>query len=207
MSHDTDPADAWTVERLTVSTERRTLTATCLGAGSAGDPDAERIDDVEVMQPSGLLANPAVTPTLEAIGVRRGDELLALFLIDKGGAAQAVESGETRLHGVGPNNQATVIRLRADGAIEVTSAGNGHVVVTASGTGEVRLNGSAVKVAAHNDPVNLGSWTHVPASGTGVTPCSLSYTPPGGSPTSIGAGTDVAGKVNVTAARRVKTTG
>lgn len=205
---DSDSIDAWKALSLSVSTTRRCMTAVCAGVGSEGDDNAaEQIPDVEVMQPSGFMANPTLTATTEAMSVRRGDELIALFLVDKGAPAQAVESGETRLYGVGASNSAAVIRIRADGSIEVTSAGNGHVTVTANGTGEIRLNGSALKVAADTDPVNVGTWTHVPAGGTGVSPCSLSYTPPGGSSTPIGAGTAVAGKVSVTASRRVKTTG
>ena len=201
---DTDPIDAFEPVSLTVSTSHRVLTATCVGLGAAGDnTNAERFDGVEVAQPSGLLAHPALTATSEALCVRRGDELIALFLIDKGAPAQAVESGETRLHGVGGSNAAAVIRIRADGSIEITSASNGHVTVNANGTGEVRLNGADVKVAADADPVDLGAWTFVPGTGG----ASLSYTPPGGVSTPIGTGTAVAGKVNVTASRRVKTTG
>ena len=107
---DDDPIDAWKPLALSVSTTRRCLTATCAGVGSEGDDNAaEQIPDVEVMQPAGFMANPALTATSEAIAVRRGDELIALFLVDKGAAAQAVESGETRLYGVGASN-ATAVR-------------------------------------------------------------------------------------------------
>ena len=202
-----DEIETWKPIALTPSTARRTMTAQCVGVGAEGDDaNAERLDVCEVMQPSGFAAAPALTATTEAVAVRRGDELVVLFLIDKGATAQTVESGESRLYGVGASNAATVIRIRASGAIEITSANNGHVTVTANGTGEIRLNGSSLKVAADTDPADLGSWTHVPASGAGVTPCSLSYTPPGGSSSPITTGTAVAGKVSVSAARRVKTT-
>ena len=121
---DDDPIDAWKPLALSVSTTRRCLTATCAGVGSEGDDSAaEQIPDVEVMQPAGFMANPALTATSEAIAVRRGDELIALFLVDKGAPAQAVESGETRLYGVGASNAAAVIRIRNSGAVEITSAG------------------------------------------------------------------------------------
>ena len=145
---DEDPIDAFKVLSLATSTTRRVLTAQCAGVGSEGADDAaERFDGVEVAQPAGLMASPALTATTEALAVRRGDELIALFLIDKGAAAQAVESGETRLHGVGANNAATVIRLRADGSIEITSANNGAIAINANGTGDVVVNGGSLKVA------------------------------------------------------------
>ena len=121
---DSDSIDAWKALSLSVSTTRRCMTAVCAGAGSEGDDNAaEQIPDVEVMQPAGFMALPALTATTEAMSVRRGDELIALFLVDKGAPAQAVESGETRLYGVGASNSAAVIRIRNSGAVEIASAG------------------------------------------------------------------------------------
>ena len=137
---DDDPIDAWKPLALSVSTTRRCLTATCAGVGSEGDDNAaEQIPDVEVMQPAGFFAHPALTATSEAIAVRRGDELIALFLVDKGAAAQAVESGETRLYGVGASNAAAVIRIRASGAIVIAASG---ASVTVTGSGVDMLNAS-----------------------------------------------------------------
>ena len=153
-----DPIDAFKVLSLATSTTRRVLTAQCAGVGSEGADDAaERFDGVEVAQPAGLLASPALTATTEALAVRRGDELIALFLIDKGAAAQAVESGETRLHGVNGTNAATVVHIRADGSMDITSANNGAINISAHGTGDVVVNGGAKRVAREEDALNVGT--------------------------------------------------
>lgn len=166
---DTDPIDAFEPVSLTVSTSHRVLTATCVGLGAAGDnTNAERFDGVEVAQPSGLLAHPALTATSEALCVRRGDELIALFLIDKGAPAQAVESGETRLHGVGGSNAAAVIRIRADGSIEITSAG-----------------ATAVKLQDGSQPFVRGT-TYADALGTAVDALKVLNTAVGTFATAVG---------------------
>jgi len=171
---DTDSVEPWKAVALAASASLRVVTGTFVGAGAEGaDDTAERIDDCEVAQPSGLMALPALTATSEAFCVRRGDELVALFLIDKGAAAQAVESGETRLYGVGASNAATVIRLRADGSIDITSAANGAVRVTANGTGDVVVNGGSLKVARVTDPVRVGTLTGT----AGPYPLALTFTP------------------------------
>lgn len=194
------------VSRLTVSTVRRVTTVQITGAGAEGaDSTAETVSSCEVIQPLGLMAYPTLGTGTEALIARIGDNPVALALIDKTRTAQAVEAGEVRLYGPGSSNAAAVIRIRADGSIEVTSLNNTNVTVTANGTGEVRVNGSALKIAADTDPVDLGTWTHVPAAGAGVTPCSLSYTPPGGAPTPIVTAQAVAGKVAVSSSRRAKT--
>jgi len=190
------------LSRLTVSTARRVLTAQITGAGDAGDDaSAETLSSVEVVQPLGLLAYPTLGATTEALIARIGDTAVALGLIDKGGAAQAVEAGEVRLYGPGSQNATATVRIRADGSIEITSTSNQNITVTANGTGEVRVNGSAVKIAADTDPVDLGAWTFIPGTGG----ASLAYTPPGGAPTPIGAATPVAGKIAVASTRRAKT--
>ena len=190
------------LSRLTVSTARRVLTAQITGAGDAGDDaTAETLSAVEVVQPLGLLAYPTLGATTEALIARIGDTAVALGLIDKGGAAQAVEAGEVRLYGPGSQNATAVVRIRADGSIEITSTSNQNITVTAAGTGEVRVNGSAVKIAADTDPVDLGVWTFIPGTGG----ASLSYTPPGGAPTPITTATSVAGKIAVASTRRAKT--
>jgi hypothetical protein len=190
------------LSRFAVSTANRVTTAQITGAGAAGDDStAETVDACEVVQPLGLMAYPTLGASTEALIARLGDRPVVLAMIDKGRAAQAVEAGEVRLYGPGSSNAAAVIRIRADGSIEVSSLNNTNVTVTASGTGEVRVNGSAVKIAADTDPVDLGAWTFVPGTGG----ASLTYTPPGGAPTPITTATAVAGKIAVTAARRAKT--
>jgi hypothetical protein len=148
------------VTSVAVSTSTRAVTMQAAGAGAEGDDnDAERFDEVEVVQPLGVLANPILTDTTQAVAVRHGDELVALFIVDKGRSAQAIESGETRLYGAGTNNQTTVIRLRASGAIEITSANNGAINITANGTGDVVVNGGSLKLARVTDPVRIGTVT------------------------------------------------
>lgn len=151
-----------TVTGVTVSSSSRALTAQAAALGSAGDNNAsERFDGVEVTQPAGLMASPAVTSTTEAVCVRRGDELVALVLIDKGAAAQGVEAGETRLYGVGGDNATAVVRIRANGDVEVTAKSGRNVNLTVSGGGDVVLAGGSLKAARVTDPVNIGTITGI----------------------------------------------
>jgi hypothetical protein len=140
-----DDEDAPTIEFITVasaatSSQRRVATLQGLGAGAVGDDaGAERFDNVELAQPAGLFALPQTTSNTEAVVIRRGDEAIALVVIDKSRPPQDVEAGETRLHGVGGSNSATVIRLRANGAVEITSLTGQNVTVTAPAAGTVVL--------------------------------------------------------------------
>jgi len=170
---DDDPIDAYKVLSLATSTTRRVLTAQCAGVGSEGADDAaERFDGVEVAQPSGLMASPALTATTEALAVRRGDELIALFLIDKGAAVQALAAGETKLHGVNATNAGTVIHIRADGSMDITSANNGAINISAHGTGDVVVNGGSLKVARATDPVSVTlTALQIGSITVGGTPC------------------------------------
>lgn len=180
------------------SAVQRTLLAQLHAGEANGRPIPA--DDVEVIQPLGVRAKPVVREGTEAAVFELANGQRVCILVDKTRDTGAVEpaDGEVVLGGLAA--PAAVVHIKADGSIEITSAGSGHVTVTANGTGEVRLNGADVKVAAHNDPVDLGAWTYVP----GV---SLAYTPPGGASTPIGTATPVAGKINVTATRRTKTSG
>lgn len=58
-------------------------------------------------------------------------------------------------------------------------------------------DGTGCKGVAYKDgQVNLGRFTHVPASGTGVTACKLLWTPPGGgAPAEITTATELDGKI------------
>ena len=144
------------VNAVSVSTSTRATTAQVSAAGAAGaDNDAERFDAVEIAQPLGLMASPTVTESTEAVCVRRGDELVALVLIDKGAASQSVEDGETRLYGVGINNSTAVIRLRANGDVEITATSARAIRLTTSGGGDIVLNGGSLKVARVTDPVSV----------------------------------------------------
>ena len=137
---------------VTAASSTRATTIQLAAVGSEGDDDgAERGDAVEVLQPAGVMASPSITATTEAPFVRLGDRQVALGLIDKGAPAQSVEGGETRVYGCGASNAQTVIRLRANGDIEIT-AGSTH---------EVIINGGTLKVARVTDPVRIGTLTAV----------------------------------------------
>ena len=140
------------LSRLTVSTARRVLTAQITGAGAAGDDaNAETLSAVEVVQPLGLLAYPTLGVTTEALIARIGDTAVALGLIDKGGAAQAVEAGEVRLYGPGSQNATAVVRIRADGSIEITAKSGLNVTATAPAAGVVILQNGSQAFVRGND--------------------------------------------------------
>ena len=140
------------VTAMSASSSRRVATLQAVGVGAVGDDaGAERFDAVELAQPSGLFAVPQTTANTEAVVIRRGDEAVALVVIDKSRPAQSAEGGETRLHGVGANNSTAVIRIRADGSIEVTSKTNLNVSIAAGGTGVVRMQDASQSFVRGND--------------------------------------------------------
>ncbi len=144
------------VTAMSASSSRRVATLQAVGVGAVGDDaGAERFDAVELAQPSGLFAVPQTTANTEAVVIRRGDEAVALVVIDKSRPAQSAEVGETRLHGVGANNSTAVIRIRADGSIEITATSARNISLTTSGGGDVVLNGGSLKVARATDPVSV----------------------------------------------------
>lgn len=161
--------DLATVTRLDADAQRRVITAQIRGAVTDDAPeDAEEHDEVEVLQPAGLLARPELTATTEAAVVMRGDEPVVILLIDKGATAQTPEAGEVRLHGVAAASATAVVRIRANGSIEITAASGQDVVV----------NGGSLKVARDTDPVNrttaMGTWmTQVQAAVNGLAPGSV----------------------------------
>ena len=133
---------------VTVSSNSRATTVQLAAVGQAGDDDgAERIDAVEVLQPAGLMAAPSLSSTAEAAFVRIGDQVIALAVVDKGAPSQAVEAGEVRLYGPGSSNATAVIRIRADGSIEITPKAATNVV----------LAGGSLSVARATDPVGAGA--------------------------------------------------
>ncbi len=146
--------------RTIVSTVRRVLTASILGAGDPGDDaSAERVDDCEVIQPLGLFARPVLSATTEAVTARYGDDVIILAIVDKGRPPQNVEEGEARLYGPGSANAAAVVRIRADGTIEVTATEGRNVAINVSGAGDVVLDGGTLKSARVTDPVNVALVT------------------------------------------------
>lgn len=158
------------VTLLTPSTTRRVVTAQLRGMGEDGDDaDAEPFDEAEVMNPVGFITRPALTPTTEALGLRRGDEMVALVIIDKGQSAVNVETGETRVQGCGASNQSAVIRVRASGAIEITSTGSGAITVTSAGAVNINsATGTNINVTAGTNVVLNGGSTHVARVGDRV---------------------------------------
>jgi hypothetical protein len=133
---------------VTVSGNSRATTLQIAATGQEGDDDAaERIDAVEVLQPAGLMAAPSLSATAEAAFIRLGDEVVALALIDKGASSQSVEAGEVRLYGPGSSNASAVVRIRANGSIEITPLGGVNVV----------LAGGSLSVARATDPVGAGA--------------------------------------------------
>lgn len=148
------------VARTAASTARRVLTASVVGAGDPGDSgSAERVDGCEVVQPLGLYARPVLTAMTEALVARLSDKPVVLAIIDKGRAAQNVEEGEVRLYGPGSANAAAVVRIRADGSIEVTATDGRNVSISVSGAGDVVLDGGTLKSARVTDPVNVAVIT------------------------------------------------
>lgn len=119
---DDDAIEFAKITATAVSSSSRVVTVQVVGVGAEGDDDgAQSFDDVESAQPCGLMARPALSRTTEGVCVRRGDEMVALVLLDKGAPAQDVEAGETRLYGVGSDNATAVIRLRAVGAVQIVA--------------------------------------------------------------------------------------
>lgn len=148
------------VSRTIVSTVRRVLTSSILGAGDPGDvASAERVDGCEVVQPLGLFARPVLSATTEALVARLADSPVILAIIDKGRAAQNVEEGEVRIYGPGSANAAATIRVRADGSIEITATDGRNVSISVSGAGDVVLDGGTLKSARVTDPVRIGTVT------------------------------------------------
>lgn len=74
---------------------------------------------------------------------------------------------------------------------------NADVEIVASGGQVVLQPGGEQPIARKTDPVDIGTFSHTPASGAGVSPCQLVWTPPGGGlPTTITSlGADLTGQV------------
>lgn len=160
------------ISRTIVSTVRRVLTSSILGAGDPGDSaSAERVDGCEVVQPLGLFARPVLSATTEALVARLADSPVILAIIDKGRPAQSVEEGEVRIYGPGSANAAATIRVRADGAIEITATDGRNVAINVSGSGDVVLDGGTLKSVRVTDPVRIGTITGV----AGPYPVSFSF--------------------------------
>ena len=159
---------------VTVSGNSRATTLQIAATGQEGDDEgAERIDAVEVLQPAGLMAAPSLSPTAEAAFIRLGDQVVALALLDKGASSQSVEAGEVRLYGPGSSNASATIRIRANGSIEIVSAGATVVKLQDGSQPFVRGTTYADALGVFLDAlkiVMLGIGTFATAVGTALPP-------------------------------------
>jgi hypothetical protein len=138
--------DFFKVTRTDNGTSTRTLTMHVRGFGATGgDDDAEPDENVELAQQLGFASRPYLSDDTECIGIRRGDEILALVILDKSLSAQDLEEGETRMYGA--REPSAVMRIRATGKIEVTAKSGQDIV----------LNGGTLKVARVSDLLKVGT--------------------------------------------------
>lgn len=126
------------VMRLAIGAATRAVLAELRGVGSSADTStdtSESPQSVEVVQPHGFAARPAITATLEALVFRDGDEVTVVHLVDKGSAplSPALAEGETRLWNAG----GATVRLLDDGSVV--------------------LNGGSLDVARKTDPVAVSA--------------------------------------------------
>lgn len=81
-----------------------------------------------------------------------------------------LEEGEATLF----NSQSGVrVKLTKDGDVLIDAKDGQKVKLASAGGGTQPIN-------RRGDGVNMGQWSHTPASGVGVTPCQLTFAPPGG---------------------------
>lgn len=179
---------------VTVSGNSRATTLQIAATGQEGDDDgAERIDAVEVLQPAGLMAAPSLSATAEAAFIRIGDQVVALALLDKGAATQSVEAGEVRLYGPGSSNASAVIRIRANGSIEIVSAGSTVVRLQDGSQPFVRGTVYADALGTFLDAlkvVMLGIGTFASAVGAALPPVAAAAATLGGLITTFNAACD-----------------
>ena len=131
------------VTRTRVADRVRTLMLQVRGYGSEGaddDESTERQDDVELVQPLGLMARAVIASGLEVLAAEIGDQTVGLALLNKALSVLSLEEGETRLYGA--KESTCRIRMRADGSIDIE----------AKSAMDIRLNGGSLKVARVTDP-------------------------------------------------------
>lgn len=129
--------------------------------GAAGQQE----DAAEVWQQPGVRAVPVVRASTEAMVFELPNGGRIAFLIDKArdqGAVEA-EAGETQLHGLAAPS--AVIRVRANGDVEVTPAA-GRNVILAGGTLDAARKTDAVSVTFTSE--QIGTLT-APSGGGPVT--------------------------------------
>jgi len=156
MHDDWSEIDFARVTSCAASSQVRAVTVQMSALGDEGNTnEGERGENVEVLQPLGLMAVPSITQTTEAPFLRIGDRQVALGIIDKGATPQACETGEVRLYGPGSSNASAVLRIRADGSIEITAKSGVNISLAVDGAGDVVLDGGSLKVARATDPVSV----------------------------------------------------
>lgn len=153
--------DFMKVVRTRVGTRVRALLADMRGAGQEDDDEnAEPATDQEVIFPFGLVARPTIGARLEALVARIGEDVLPLFLVDKGTAAYSptIEEGETRLY----NLAGAYLRERADGSCDLVTAGGKAIRLGAAGATAdkpVAHEGSRTTGHTHAFALTAGPYT------------------------------------------------
>lgn len=147
-----------------LGTKSRVVVVDLRGAGAEGDDEnAEFTPDNETFQPLGLVSRPVLSSTLEALVIRFGDQDIVLCMSDKGQARLTdLEEGETRLYGA--KEVGAVLRIRADGSIEITPAA-GQDIVLAGGTKKVARTGDTTSGHTHTATFALAAGA-TPVTGT-----------------------------------------
>ena len=152
MHDDWSEIDFARVTSCAASSQVRAVTVQMSALGDEGDTNAgERGENVEVLQPLGLMAVPSLTQTTEAPYLRLGDRQVALAIVDKGATPQAVSTGETRLYGVGASNATANVRVLPAGGVEANAKTGQNVTLTAPAAGVVVLQNGSQAFVRGND--------------------------------------------------------
>lgn len=82
------------------------------------------------------------------------------------------------------NPDDALLMVKKDAHLRIVVQGEGNIILQLD-KGKVLLGdeNSTLPIGRKGDPVDLGRFIHQPASGAGVTPCTLTWLPPGVSPT------------------------
>ena len=148
--------------RTSLGTRVRTVLATVLGFGMTGDDEnAETNEDCECIQPLGLCARPVPDEDTEALVYVDGDERVIIGLVHKTSSLHTVEEGAAELYS--PKEPTCVMKMRADGKIEVTAKSGQDIV----------LNAGDKRIARMTDNVNVCTI----AATAGPYPAAITITP------------------------------
>lgn len=182
--------DFFRVRATKLGTRTRSVIASAFGVGQDGDSDEyqEPFEEIEVLSPIGFKSRPKLLATSELFSIRLGDEAVGLFFIDKMGPTLSNDDfaeGESIVYS--PGEPTAVLRMRADGSIDLTAKVEKHIRIRTSGAGEVQLAPESAGykgegVARKTDATENGSLTITAAPTGGGTAITFTYTPPGGAP-------------------------